>query len=132
MADHPNVDLIRRGYKAFGEGDMATLTELMAEDAIWHLGGKNALTGDYEGRDNVFGLFAKLGEMTEGTMSIELHEVLANDDHGVALAKVSAGGSSGKTLSVNAADSMHIKNGQITEYWTFPSDEAAWNDYFSG
>jgi ketosteroid isomerase-like protein len=132
MADHPNVDIVRRGYKAFGEGDMETLAELMAEEAVWHLGGNNALTGDYKGRENVFGLFGKLAEMSEGTMSIELHDVLANDEHAVALTTVTAAGSSGKTLSVNSADSMHISNGQITEFWTFGSDEAAWDAYFSG
>lgn len=131
MAGHPNIDLIRRGYKAFGEGDMETLTELIAEDAVWHIGGNNAPTGDYEGRENVFGLFDRLGEMTEGTMQIELHDVVANHDHGVALAAYSAGGSAG-TLSSNAADSMHLKDGKITEYWSFPSDQIAWDAYFSG
>jgi ketosteroid isomerase-like protein len=132
MADHPNVDLIRRGYQAFGEGDMETLSELIAEDAVWHIGGNNALTGEYKGRENIFGLFGRIGEMSEGTMSIELHDVLANDEHGVALAAITAGGSSGKSLSVNSADSMHIRNGQMIEFWTFGSDEAAWDAYFSG
>ena len=132
MADHPNIDLARRGYKAFGEGDMETLTELIAEDAVWHVGGNNALTGDYKGREAVFGLFAKFGEMSEGTLSIELHDVLANDDHTVVLTTVTAAGSSGKTLSVNTTDTSHISNGQLTEFWSFGSDQAALDAYFSG
>lgn len=129
MGDHPNVELARRGYKAFGEGDMATLTELIAEDAVWHLGGNNVLSGDHVGRDNVFALFGKLGEMSEGTMSIELHDVLANDEHTVVLTTISAGGSRG-SFSVNSADTAHIVDGQMKEFWTFSSDEAAWDAYF--
>lgn len=130
MGDHPNADLARRGYKAFGEGDMETLTELIADDAVWHVGGNSALTGDYKGREAIFGLFGKIGEMSEGTFSIELHDVLANDDHTVVLNTVSAGGSRGN-LSVNSADTSHISNGQIKEFWTFGSDEAAWDAYFA-
>jgi ketosteroid isomerase-like protein len=44
---------------------MATLAELIAEDAVWHLGGRNSLTGDYEGREAIFGLFARLGQESE-------------------------------------------------------------------
>ena len=129
MGDHPNADLARRGYKAFGEADMEALTELIAEDAVWHVGGNNVVSGDYKGREAVFGLFGKLGELSEGTMSIELHDVLANDEHTVVLAGITAGGSRGN-LAINSADTMHISNGQLKEFWTFSSDEAAWDAYF--
>ncbi len=131
MSEHPNIDLVRRGYTAFGEGDMGTLTELIADDAVWHIGGKNDLTGDYKGREAVFGLFAEIGERSEGTLSIELHDVLANDEHAVVLTSITAGGSRGKTLSINTADTAHIRNGQIVEFWSFGSDTYAWDEYFT-
>jgi ketosteroid isomerase-like protein len=31
---HANEDLVRKGYKAFGEGDMDTLRSLFAPDAV--------------------------------------------------------------------------------------------------
>ena len=36
VTEHPNVELARRGYDAFAKGDLATLTELIADDATWH------------------------------------------------------------------------------------------------
>jgi ketosteroid isomerase-like protein len=33
---HPNEDLVRRGYDAFGSGDMQTLRELFHPDIVWH------------------------------------------------------------------------------------------------
>lgn len=130
MSEHPNADLARRGYAAFGAGDMETLSELIADDAVWHIGGNSALTGDYKGREAVFGLFGKLGEMSEGTMSIEIHDILANDDHTIVLTTVTAGGSRG-SLSSRTADTSHIKNGQLTEFWSFSDDQNAWDEYFS-
>ena len=131
MSDHPNVDLSRRGYAAFGAGDMETLTELIAEDAVWHLGGRNDLSGDYKGRQAVFGLFAEIGERSEGTFAIEIHDILANDDHAVVLSSISGAGSHGRTVSANTSDVAHIRNGQIVEFWTMSSDPYAWDEYFS-
>ncbi len=130
MSEHPNVDLARRGYAAFGEGDMATLTELIAEDAVWHLGGRNSLSGDYKGREAIFGLFARLAQETEGTMRIELHDVVANDDHVVVLTTMSAGGSRG-SFSTRTCDTSHMRNGQITEFWTFGEDPYVWDEYWA-
>ncbi len=131
MSEHPNVELARRGYAAFGSGDMDTLTELIAEDAVWHVGGRSDLSGDYKGREAIFGLFAQIAQRSEGTFSLEIHDILANDDHAVVLTKVTAGGSSGKTLSGQTADTSHIRNGQVVEFWSFNSDPYAWDEYFS-
>ena len=131
MGEHPNVDLARRGYAAFGVRDMETLAELIADDAVWHLGGKNDLSGDYKGREAIFGLFAEIGERSEGTFAIEIHDILANDDHTVVLTTVSGAGSHGKSVSTNTSDVSHIRNGQIVEFWTVNDDPYAWDEYFS-
>ena len=59
---HPNEDLVRRGYAAFSTGDIATLTELFADDLVWHVGGRSPITGDYKGKEAVLGFFAQLAE----------------------------------------------------------------------
>jgi ketosteroid isomerase-like protein len=90
MAEHPNVARIQDGYAAFAKGDFDVLTDLFADNIVWHNGGRNRLTGDYRGREAVFGFFARLMEVTDGTFRIDLHAVLADDEHGVALAIVTA------------------------------------------
>src|SRR5262249_55103134 len=79
MAEHPNVARIRDGYTAFAKGDFAVLTDLFAEDLLWHDSGRNQLSGDYRGREAVFGLFGKLMEVTEGSFRIDLRAVFADD-----------------------------------------------------
>ena len=84
---HPNEDLIRRGYDAFSRGDMDTLLELYHPDIVWHASGRNQLAGDHRGVDAVFGFFGQTMELTGGNFRVEVHDVVANDQHGVGLHK---------------------------------------------
>ncbi len=90
MADHPNAQLVRKGYEAFSKGDMETVDQLFADDIVWHEGGRNPLAGEYKGKDQAFALLGKLFELTEGTLKIDVHDVIANDEHAVALVTISA------------------------------------------
>jgi ketosteroid isomerase-like protein len=47
MTEHPNVARIKDGYTALANGDFAALNKLLAEDVVWHFGGRNQLSGDY-------------------------------------------------------------------------------------
>jgi ketosteroid isomerase-like protein len=125
MPEHPNVDLVRRGYAAFGSGDLDTLRELIASDVIWHTGGNNQLTGDYEGLDATFGLFGRFFEVTGGDLSQDLHAVLADDEHAVALVKQHVGTPDGRSYDGNDVHVFHIRDGKVTEFWAYSEDEAA-------
>jgi ketosteroid isomerase-like protein len=89
----------RDGFAAFAKGDFAVLTDLFAEDLLWHDSGRNQLSGDYRGRDAVFGLFGKLMEVTEGSLRIGLHALFADDERGVALVSSRPAGAAGASRS---------------------------------
>jgi hypothetical protein len=127
MAEHPNVARIRDGYAAFAKGDFAALTDLLAGDLVWHQGGRSQLAGDYRGRDAVFGYFAKLMEVTEGSFHVDVHAVLADDEHGVALT-VATASRGGRSMTTNDADVMHLRDGKITEFWTSSTDPYAFDE----
>ena len=119
MTDHPNLVAARAGYEAFASGDMAALGELLADDVIWHVGGDNELTGDYLGKQSVFRLFARLVE--EAGFRTEVHDILANDSHGVALVTTHAT-RDGETISDRAVQVFHMSDGKLTEFWMFPEN----------
>lgn len=124
MAEHANAELFRRGYAAFGAGDLDTVRSLLADDVVWHNAGNNHLSGDYTGVEATIGLFLKLFEESGGTFKLDLHDVLANDDHAVAL--VTASASKGdSSFNSRAAHVVHIRGGKLTESWFFGEDEAA-------
>jgi uncharacterized protein len=130
MAEHPNVDLLRNGYNAYSTGDMDVLTKLFADDVLWHVAGRSPISGDYKGRDQVFGFFGKLMELSDGTMKIDVHDILANDDHAVALVTGTAtrGGTSYEGQDVHT---FHVRNGQVVEFWDSPVDQYAADEFWS-
>jgi ketosteroid isomerase-like protein len=121
---HPNEDLLAAGYKGFASGDVDTLTKLWADDAVAHVLGGGRLGGDYNGRDAVFAFFLEVATLTDGTFSLEIHDLLANDVHGIALATTRAE-REGRSFEGQDVHVFHITDGQITEAWFFDSDQAA-------
>lgn len=127
---HPNEVLLRKGYDAFAKGDLDTIRGLFAPDIVWTVPGRSPLAGTYKGIDEVFGLFAELVKRSEGTFQIELHDVLANDQHAVALATLN-GRRGNRTLNVHDVATYHVKNGRVTEAWFASEDEYAQDEFWS-
>ena len=130
MTDHPNLELLRRGYAAYGSGDMDTINELFADDVVWHVAGRSPLAGDYTGKEQVFGFFATLQELSEGTSRVEVHDLLANDEHGVALVFESAT-RGGRSHEGNATHVFHLRDGRVTEFWDSQTDQYAADEFWS-
>jgi len=128
---HPNEDLVREGFAAFGRGDMDALRkQFFADDIRWHVPGRNPLCGDYEGPEQVIQYFTRVFEATGGTLGIELHDVLANDNHAVALYTAS-GERAGKQLTDNEVLVYHFRDGKVYEAWTHATDQYAADEFFS-
>jgi ketosteroid isomerase-like protein len=130
MADHPNVELLRKGYQAYSGGDMETLNELFADDVEWHVAGRSQLAGNYHGKDEVFALFGKIVELSGGTARFEVHDVLANDEHGVALVTGSAS-REGRDFTGKDVHTFHIRDGKVVEFWDSPLDQYAIDEFWS-
>lgn len=127
---HPNEELARKGYEAFGAGDLDTIREIFADDITWHVGGRSPLAGDYRGKDEVFGLFARLGELSGGTFRIDVHDVLANDEHAVVLG-TSRAERDGRQLNDNGVAVYHNRDGKVVEAWFHPGDQYATDEFWS-
>jgi len=127
---HPNEELVRRAFDAFAKGDVDTMRELTDQDAVWHTPGRNLLSGDYRGIDEILGFFARVAELTGGTFRAELHDVVANDEHAVAI-YVSRGEREGRTLENRTVLVQHIRNGKSVEAWTMSDNQYAADEFFS-
>ena len=100
MAEHPNVELIRRLVAARLTMDIKGLEDVLAKDVLWHIPGEGQWAGDIRGRDALIALWT--GVADEGSsLSFDLHDVLANDEHAVALANVTMK-SAGQGLAAGA------------------------------
>jgi uncharacterized protein len=129
MAEHPNAALIRRGYAAFSKGDMDTINEVFADDIVWHEAGGGGIAGDYKGKAEVFGFFGHIGERSGGSFSLEVHDVLGNDEHVTALIRARAQ-REGKTMDINAVHVWHVQDGKAVEFWGVPYDTPAADEFW--
>jgi uncharacterized protein (TIGR02246 family) len=129
MTEHANAELFQRGYAAFQAGDMDTVRSLLADDVVWHNPGSNHLSGDYRGADAAMGLFVKFFEDSGGTFRVDVHDILADDTHGVALITAS-GSSGGKAMNSRSAHIAHLVGGKLTESWIFAEDQREVDEFW--
>jgi ketosteroid isomerase-like protein len=128
---HRNEELLRESFAAFQRGDMEALQNTyFAEDIKYHVAGRSQVAGDYEGVGAVLGLFARLFELSGGTLTVELHDVVANDDHGVALFALRAE-RNGRTLDDNEILTAHpTADGKAAEVWTVTNDPYGFDEFW--
>jgi hypothetical protein len=119
MGANQNADLVRSGYEAFQKGDLAAFDDILAENCVWHVPGRGQLAGDKKGRQAVVEYYGKLGELSEGSITVELHDVLANDEHVTGLHRVSAHRGS-KSYETTEVIVFHVQDGRVTEAWEHP------------
>jgi ketosteroid isomerase-like protein len=131
MAEHPNVALVQRAMQAMNEMDMSKADEEMAivdafmsDDIIWHEIGR---AQPRRGKDE---LRASMGDLADTTIKYELHDVVANDEHAIALGTATAT-RNGKTLEYRTAEIFHIRDGRAIERWAFSDDTAAITAFFA-
>jgi uncharacterized protein len=129
---HPNEVLLRESFAAFQRGDMAALqSKYFAADIRYHVAGRSSISGDYQGIDEVFAFFGRLFELSGGTLRLELHDVVANDQHGVALFTVTAE-REGRLFAGNEVLIGHVSpDGKASEVWTQSVDQYASDEFWS-
>ena len=129
MTDHPNLERAHAGYEAFAAGDLAAVSDLLSDDIVWHSGGSNVLTGDYVGKEAVLGFFGLLMQETDGSFRNDIHDMLANDEHGVALVTMSAA-RGGESFEGRMVHVFHMSDGKMTEFWAIPEDQSGYDEFW--
>ena len=129
MATHPNVERLRLGYAAYAKGDLATLRGLLADDVTFHFLGHTPLSGAYDGLGEVLGYFARL-QQSGAAFTFEVHDLLADDEHAVAVLTGTAQ-RSGKRTEQKVVHVFHTNpDGKVTDWWNFWEDQAALDELF--
>jgi ketosteroid isomerase-like protein len=125
-----NLDALRKVYDALESGDFATVMSLLSDAITAHVPGTSPVGGEYVGKEAVGGYVGKLAELSGGTLRFEPHDVLATDTHGVGLVKDLAERGE-KSLAMNNVHVWHITNGALDEFWIYPGDLYAWDEFWS-
>ena len=126
-----NAEIVRRGYAAFNDADMTTLTELMDANASWHTPGRSPIAGDYLGRDAVFGQFGRYANDTRGTFVAELQQVFTSPDGRVIGLHHNTAVRNGKQLDTDCCIVFEIENGRVVSGREHFFDLANWDEFWS-
>lgn len=104
---------------------MAWMDEHLADDVVWHVGGKSKMTGSYRGKQAVLELFARQAQLFSGAPNIDVHDVVANDEHAIAIGTAMAQDPDGATVEWKFANVFHVKDEKATEVWGLAEDSSA-------
>ena len=113
-----NLDIVRRGYEAFGRGDMDTLLSLFDEDIDWVTPGPLELptAGHRRGRQEVAGFFKTLNDAFE-VERFEPKEFIEQGDRVVALGEETVRvRNTGRSVEFVWAHVFEVRNGKIVSF----------------
>jgi ketosteroid isomerase-like protein len=107
--------------EGMGEGDMSAFEAVLSDDVVWWQIGSP---------EPVRGKEAVLESMKGVDFEVDLHDVVANDDHvvGLVTASVRIGDDA---FTYRMAEIAHVEGGKVTERWAFSDDTQAIIDFFS-
>ena len=131
MSAREDAALVRKGYEAFIAGDMEWLNEHLHENVVWHVPGHNVTSGDYRGREDVLGFFAKSVQIA--LPEFDMHDIVASDDHVIALATVRwRRNDNDATYEGRIGQVFHLEDGKVLEVWTMSDDLAGLDQFLEG
>ncbi|HEX4705201.1 MAG TPA: nuclear transport factor 2 family protein [Pseudonocardiaceae bacterium] len=130
MTDHPNVQLMQKVYAAFGVGDVDTAGSYWTEDAVHHYPGHSPLSGEHKGLAESISFANKIFELTDGNLSMDVLEIGASDNHAFALLHTRYE-RKGRVLEMPFVNVARIEGGLIAEFWTYPNDVYATDEFWN-
>jgi len=125
-----NAVTIRKAYEDFAHGNIPAVFAVFDPKITWHVPGHGPLSGDYTGHDAIGGFFRRTMELSGGTFSMDVHNVLADDDVVVVLVTVNVqrGGVSATFPEVHV---WRMKNGSVAEFCEYQGDEEREDRFWS-
>jgi uncharacterized protein len=130
VSEHPHAAAARWGFESFVRGDVTAMLGLFAPDAVWHVPGANAMTGDYRGLEEIGAFLRRTAELTGGTYEVDLLWAVADDDHLVTVYRA-RGEREGRTLDIEQALLIQVEDGLWRDIRAVPLDQAAFDAFWA-
>src|SRR5262245_57049801 len=125
--EHPNVTLARESFGAMQRGDAQWMSDHPADDVVWHIGGNSKAAGDVHGKDAVLQMTTAV---TGGESSLDIHDLIASDDHTVILGTAHLVAPDGDRVDYKFVNVFHIEDGKVTEAWGMAENDAETDAFF--
>jgi ketosteroid isomerase-like protein len=130
VSAHPNASAARDAFDYFARADVAGAVGLLADDAVWHVPGSTTVSGEYRGRDEIAAFLRRTAELTDRTYRVDLLWVVADDDH-VAAVYRARGARDRRSLDIEQALLVNLRDGLWADIRAQPFDQAAFDAFWS-
>lgn len=130
MSENPNVQLMEKVYAAFGVGDVETAGTYWHEDSVHHYPGRNPLSGEHVGIEESTAFANKMWELTNGNLRMEVKEIGGSDNYAFAVLETHYE-RKGLVLEMPFINVALIVDGKIKEFWTYPNDVYALDEFWN-
>jgi ketosteroid isomerase-like protein len=122
MPARTNAEVLRDSYEAFTRGDLHPLLDLLSDDVEWVDSTLGPLAGTYRGKGEVPRFFGKMMDVYQGALSVEVIDIIANDDYGVVLTRES-GSVDGDRLAWTGVHQFSFDGRQLKRFVNYCSAE---------
>jgi hypothetical protein len=129
VGEHPNAALLRRLFEAFGRRDGAAVAAMFDHDVVWQVGGRNRMTGRYEGWRHVVSFLRRTTQETNDTYRSRLRWAAADDAQGVAVYQAT-GQRNGRSLDIDMVLLCRFRQGRIAEVTAAPVDSVRFDEFW--
>jgi ketosteroid isomerase-like protein len=131
MARHEAVGVVEQLHAAQGAfyagGPAEPLRRLLADDVAWHVPGRNAIAGVYEGIDAVMDYFVRRRDHAARTFRMHPGEVLVGDGDHVAVLTDGSAMLDGREQRWSTVGLYRIRGERVAACWLLPLDPPAFD-----
>ena len=126
------AELHRRQGEMYAGGPIERVTELLADDIVWHVPGTSPIAGDHKGNAEVVAYFERRRRLADSTMAMKPGEAMATSD---AVAQFVEGSAvlNGKPVSWQTVGiyRVDVERCLVQEVWLVPLDSALFDRIWS-
>lgn len=113
------TEKVRQFYTALAQGDFETVGALLSDDLVWHQPGEGALSGVYNGKQNIFAHLGRMAQLSNGTFAIDQVDYVTENGNLVVASVGFAVSANGHSIEMKGVDLFRFENGLIKEVWLF-------------
>lgn len=122
LTTEQKIAKVRDAFDAFKRGDMQTVSDSFTDDVVWHGRGSTRFGRDFNGKQATMGDIADFAQ-TFQDIRLEIHDILGNDKHVVALVNSSVK-RGGQAYEDHQTFVFHVNDeGKTSEAWIVSDTE---------
>jgi ketosteroid isomerase-like protein len=131
MSDlHPNVLTYLAAMAAFNRNDLTAVGEHVHPDFVYRIPGRSKIAGEFHGIEGFVDALTRLRDESDGTLELTPVAVLADDEHLLARARVTAQ-RGGQRLDTENCYAFRFVNGKVADGQVFLSDPEHVDDFWA-